>query len=67
MADLSAARPLTPTRVIVELHNGRQFDITGKAGAAAIQYLRDHGVRLSDIKNTIHYISGALPERIEWP
>jgi hypothetical protein len=60
---------LSTAKIIVELHDGRKFDITHLPPGKAVPYLRGQGIQLADIKNTIHHLSGPIPpiEWIEWP
>lgn len=54
---------LTTAKIIVELYDGRKFDITHLSPDAAIDYLRAQGVKQGEIKNTVHHIKGAWPPK----
>lgn len=51
---------LTVSKIVVELQDGRTFDITHLPPGEAVAYLRAQGVKLGEIKNTLHYLSGAV-------
>lgn len=42
--------------ITIELHDGRVIDVTHLPPTAIVDHLRALGVRLDDIKNTIHRI-----------
>lgn len=54
---------LTVSKIVVELQDGRKFDITHLPPGEAVDYLRAQGIKLGQIKNTIHHISGPWPPK----
>jgi hypothetical protein len=51
-------------RVIVELHNSLWVDISDMTVGEAMEKLKKAGIKLEDIKYTVHYLEGlkVLPE-----
>ena len=46
----------TTLKVLVELHDGRTVDVTHVPPGATVDYLIELGIRLEDIRHTVHHV-----------